>query len=184
MGASHIAGMLSHPIGLLLGIGLLFVISSAQYDRPGLQPIPAKQLPWGYLAALAACVVIAAADSYVSEAEALSKWKVLPEDYWRVQVNTFLAEFVLLGFVALFGIAAIGLPIIRMLHKHALATVPWVLLSSVLVSVVVAVWMSLVEVPRFHHLVDFLRSVVATHLVISLAFCVGARLPVRARVAP
>ena len=107
----------------------------------------------------------------------------MPEDYWRVQMNTFLATFVLLGFVALLGIAAIGLPIIRMLHKRALATVPWVLLSSVLVSAVVAVWMGLVEQPRFRHLADFLTYVVATHLVISFAFCMGARLPWRARVA-
>jgi ABC-type sugar transport system permease subunit len=181
MGAGYIAGMLSHPIALLLGVGLLFVISSAQYDRPGLQPISARQLPWGYVAALAACAAIAAASSHISEAEALSKWKVPAEDYWRVQVNTFLSLFVPLGFVALIGIAAIGLPITRMLHRRGLATVPWVLLCSVPVSVVVAVWISLLEHPRFRHLGDHLKYVVATHLVISLAFCVGARLAWRAR---
>ena len=68
MGAAHIAGLLAHPIGLLFGVGLLFVISAAQYDQSGRQPVPAKQLCWGYLAALAACAVVAAADSHVTEA--------------------------------------------------------------------------------------------------------------------
>lgn len=177
MGAAYLA----HPQVLLFGLALVVAISAAQYVQPGRQPISPKRLAWGYLAALFACAIVAALDSYVSKDEALSKWKVAEPDYWSALFNSFLVEFLLLSLVALLGIAAIGLPIIRVLHKRAMASVPWVLLSSVLISAVVATMMSAGDFTPFMHLSYWLRFAIWTHLLISVAFCVGARLPWRVR---
>jgi uncharacterized membrane protein len=184
MGAAYLVDMLLHPVGILLGVVVLVLLSAAQYENAGRQPIPAKNLPAAYLASLVACAAITATDAYVSRVDALSKWKGPAEEFWHAQIDSLLSMFALLSFASLIGIAAIGLPIIRLLHKRALATVPWTLLSSIIVSVVVSLWMSLFDQPVFRHLTYTLKYVVATHFVICFAFCVGARMQWRAKVAP
>jgi len=182
VGADYFAALLGHPIAIALGIGVIFALSSVHYRNGDIHPLKApRRLFVGYVAALLACIAIAAVSSYVPQDQAFSKWHVTPERYWDVQFNEFVLELVFFAWISLIGIAVVGLPIIFALGRRGYATVPWILAASLAISLFLAVAISAADRPANRHLDYWVAFVAGTHLLLSLSFCLGAGLPWKPR---
>ena len=162
-------------------IALLIVLASSTVYYAGRQSplVSRRRLFVGYASVILTCAVLAAVSAYVSPQEAVSKWKVPHDRYWPILTRHFVTTLVLMGSVALVGIAIIGLPIVATLDKLKLATIPNVLVATVPASAVVAVVLSSGDITPFQHLALTLAYVIGTHMVLALSFCLGAGLPWR-----
>jgi hypothetical protein len=177
------AAFLAHPVPIGMALALVLIVTCALVPSNTSPPVLSRrQVMLGYLGVFVSCVIASAWGSYVSPQDATTIWKVPPENYWTATLNEFFVQFVLLSFVALVGCAVIGLPILLTLSRHALATVPWVLIVSVVVSLLVTLLLVLLDAPspnaRFGQMAP---EFVGLHLLLSLGFCVGARLQWRLR---
>jgi hypothetical protein len=175
MGAEFFAS----PVTALFALAVALVSASAYFAVRSKPLFSKPRLAAGYVLVGLACAAISAISAYVSPAEAVTKWHVPPEKYWSVLLNSYLSTLVLMGSTAIVGIAVVGLPIVATLGKYGRATVPNVLICSVVVSAAVATLLSSGDVTPFLHLGATLAYVITTHLVLSLSFCVGLGLPWR-----
>ena len=181
MGADLVFGLLTHPIGLLLWLGILALsFSVAGKDPVARNCIPPLRLATGYLGAVLACVVIAALSTYMSQEEASTVWHVPSERYWEVMKDEFFSNLVTSTMIVTTGIAIIGLPLIFRLARAGRAKIGWVLLVSVAVSIVFSLMFSLIfrisTLPWFEQTLKLINYSVAAHLLIALCFSVGAGL--------
>ncbi len=159
-----------------MGLVGLLLLSALHYPRKNRRlPFSPQRLVLAYGAVLLACLAISAVSGYVPQTEATARWHVPAERYWQVQLNGFAVLFVLMAWLSLFGVALVGLPIVSLLARHGRATVPWVLAASVVVSVTFAVVASLATNPA--HIGYTAAYFSATHLLLSLAFCLASGLP-------
>lgn len=179
-----IASLLVHPLALFMlagSVALSVLILYADHRRP--PPFSKGQLACGYAAAVIMSLLMVAVASYVSPEDALAKWKVPPERYWSAVLSGFLPLAVSSVYLTILGIAIIGSPSIYVLSRFGYATSPWVLILSCVISLVFAA-ISIEGVRPYDSLSEKLASFVKdapffvqTHLLLCLAFCVGARLP-------
>jgi ABC-type Fe3+-siderophore transport system permease subunit len=173
------AEVLASPLTVL--VSLLVALASATAYYSGRQsPLVAKQdLTRGYLAVVLACILLSAISAYVSPEEASNKWQVPPERYWPVLLNAYLTTLILMGSVAVVGLAIVGFPIVVALGKFGRATTPHVLLASVFVSAALVLLLSIGDSTPFLRLGSQLASLTGLHLILAFCFCLGARLPWR-----
>jgi hypothetical protein len=172
------AELFASPVVVLIVLMLVAGASAIHYRDNARRPaVSAWRLVAGYVAIVVCCAAIAAVSSYVPQAEALSKWHVPPENYWSVQLRTYFVEFTLMACVALLGVALVGVPIVFGLARLGWATVPTVLVASVLVSIGFAIILSAGDSPAFRHLGFTIRYLVGQHLLVALTFCLGIGLP-------
>jgi hypothetical protein len=176
MGAEFLASPFFVLVTLVVVIGASAIHYSNDISKPVVSP---RRLLVAYLSVVFLCSVIAAFSSYVPQAEAATKWHVSSENYWEVQVHSYLVNFTLTACIALIGIALVGLPIVIALGRRGLATVPWVLVASVPVSVATAIFASAGDHPTFRHLAYTIKYFGGMHLLLALSFCLGAGLPWR-----
>lgn len=180
MEASWFASLLLHPVAVIALIAVVSLSSILLLKAGGPRfPISRSRLLFGYLGAIVICIVVAGVSSYVSPEEAVSKWHVPPENYWETLRSEFTVLLVLFVYAALVGIAVVGAPIVVALARTGRATAPWLLLTSVIISLV-GTWL-LVQISQPSS-ASFIRDapyIVGFHLLIALGFCVGARLPWR-----
>jgi hypothetical protein len=186
MEAAWFASMMFQPVPVAIALAVVVLMTFLVTPKKATPPLVSRrQLFFGYLGVFAVCVLIAAGSSYVSPDEAWSVWKVPPENYWHALMNQFLVQVVLLTGLSVVGAAIIGAPIVVALSRRRLATVPWVLVASALVSLVFTGMLMAVgsgtSNTGFWQLALF---VLGTHLALSLGFCIAARLGWRLRQAP
>lgn len=180
MGAGYLSGFLLNPVVLALFLFIVAGISSVHYRSQHVPPvIRPSRLVVGYLLAIVACAAVTAVMSYVSPEEALHRWKVQPENYWKAQIGTFLSTLAFGLYGTLLGISAIGLPIIVFLGRRGRASVATVLLAAVGVSLALAAVMAAGNTPPFRHFNALAQELVFGHVVIAAAFCIGAGVPWR-----
>jgi hypothetical protein len=177
MGSEIIIGFLANPLAIIVFCGLLAAISSLQYERKDLFTIAPKRLTFGYLGAFIACIAVTLVSAYISPEEALSKWQVSAENYWKVLINSYLLELVVRTYLALFGIAIIGLNITFALGRRGKATIPWVMATTVPISILAALIFSAGNTPIFEDLARLLKMMIPEHLLAAFGFSLGAGLP-------
>jgi hypothetical protein len=177
MGSEIIIGFLANPLAIIVFCGILAAISSLQYERKDLFTIAPKKLTLGYFGAFIACVAVTLVSGYISPEESLSKWQVPLENYWKVLINNYLLELVFITYLALFGIAIIGLPITFALGRRGKATIPWVMATTIPISILAAIILSGGNTPVFENLAKFLKILIPEHLLTAFGFSLGAGLP-------
>ena len=177
------AGMLLHPLAICLLAGTVLVSARVLYRNRAIRPpISGWELFFGYLSVTIVGLVIAAVSSYVSPEEAI-KWHVSSERYWATVLNEFAALAIVITYISIFGIAVVGAPVVFALARRGLGTVPWILVASLTISILVASAAAWYAKPysgfeeKLHDLVRAAPVVIGSHLVLSLSFCIGARLP-------
>jgi len=174
------AEIFASPIVILITLVLVVGASAIHYRAESRRPVVSeRRLLAGYLAVIVGCVAIAAVSSYVPQEEAASRWKVAADSYWSTQAHAFLVEFVLFSCVSLLGVAFVGMPIIFALARIGRATVPYVLVASVLVSMVAAMLLAAGDNNPSRGFVFTAKYLVGQHLLLSLSFCLAAGLPWR-----
>jgi hypothetical protein len=170
------AAAIASPLGVLITV-LCPAIAIYFARRPGLGP---GRLVSGYLGALLALAILVAATSYVSPQEAATVFKVTREHYWAALAELFLSTLIVAAFAAILGISIVGLPALLWLRTHGKATAPWLILSSVLISLVFS---ALLCVPMLLSsnatLTGILGVMLIPHVVCATGFAVAARLPWR-----
>jgi hypothetical protein len=182
MEASWFASMLLHPVAVVALVVVVSLSSVLLLKAGGPRfPIARSQLLFGYLGATVICIVVAGVSSYVPPEEALSKWHVPPENYWEALRNEFTVLLVLFMYAALIGIALVGAPIIFALARAGRATAPWLLLTSVIISLVGAWLLVQINQPSSASFMRDAPYIAGLHFLVALGFCVGARLPWRSR---
>jgi hypothetical protein len=114
---------------------------------------------------------------YISPEDSLSKWQVPAENYWKVLINSCLIELVFRTYLALFGIALIGLTITFELGRRGKATIPWVMATTIPISILTGLICSAGNTPISEDLAKLLRMLISEHLLIAFGFSLGAGLP-------
>lgn len=174
-----IAGVLMHPIAIAILAGIVMLSAVILYSNKSRPPsIAGSQLGFGYLGVAVTCLLIAAIFSYVSPEASAQKWKVPADQYWNVLGTKFLVQSILLIYISFLGVAIIGAPIIFMLARRGKANMPWVLISSVVVSLCFTIAFFRPSEPDF---VLTALSFVFVHLLFTFSFGIGARLPWESR---
>ena len=182
MEASWAAAMLARPMPLVVAVLIVIASSVAIYRfAPGASSISRMRLLGGYIGAIATCALISAASSYVPVHEAQAVWHVPPERYWSALLNEFLVLFVLMAYVSILGIALIGAPAVFLLNRWNRATVPWVTVASIVISLVASVIVVLFSQPSNTTFANTVPMLVGAHALLALGFSIGARLPWRSR---
>jgi hypothetical protein len=176
MESAMFAGVLLHPMAVLISLSVVLVATVASYYAiPGARGISPSRLLGGYLGAIAVVTLVCAATSYVSPEEAQAVWKVPPEHYWSALWRQFLPSFVILCYATVLGIAVIGAPAIFVLNWKRRATVPWILVLAATISVLGA--LALESFIRSRHPLETVAYLVGGHLLLALGFSLGARIP-------
>jgi hypothetical protein len=178
MEADWAAAYLLHPVPIAFGLGLvLLVILVTTSANPKPPALSRKQLLVGYIGIFLGCVIASAWDSYVSPEDALRIWKVPRENYWNAIFHAFSTQLVLLSYASLIGATLVGVPVVSALARRGLATVPYVVGVSVAISLAFTGALVLLDAPSpGAHFVQMAPYFVGLHLLLSLGFCVGARL--------
>ncbi len=170
---------LASPVTVVVALLVAFASSWVYYAGNQEPLIPRRRLLCGYVAVTLSSLVLAATSAYVAPEEAASRWQVSQERYWQVLANHYFTTLILMGSVAIVGLAIVGFPVVVTLGRFRVATIPNVLAASVLISALVAVLLSSHDVTPFQHLARTLVYVIGTHLVLALSFCLGIGLPWR-----
>jgi hypothetical protein len=182
MEMAMLAVILMHPIGLAI---LVFAVAlSAVILRLARTPSPLitiRRLAYGYLGAVAICLVCAATFSYVSPDEAMTRWQVPADLYWQEILHEVWLLTFLLSYIAVLGIALIGIPVIVALARLGLGTIPWTLLASVVISLTAAFSLTRLSQPSSASFVRDAPYLTGLHLLLTTAFCIGAGMPWRSR---
>ena len=173
------AAAIASPLG-----GLITVLCPAfaiyLSRRPGFGP---GRLISGYLGALLALAILVAVTSYVSPQQAAAVYKVTPEHYWSALAELYLSTLIVAGFAAILGISIVGLPALLWLRRRGKGTAPWLILSSVMISLVFS---ALLCVPMLLSsnttITEILGIMLIPHVICATGFAVAARLPWRLRV--
>jgi hypothetical protein len=186
METAMMAGLLAQPgLVLLLAIAVTASVVLGGAARRSPNRLSRGQLLGGHAAAALVAICMAAASTYVSPEEAATRWHVSAENYWSVLVREFISLTIVLVWCTSLGISVVGIPVVLALAHRGIGTTPWVLAASVLVSAVTMLLFVLVVilpnyVPGATYRPGFWSLgllMIGTHLVLSLGFCVGARLP-------
>jgi hypothetical protein len=181
LGIDFLFGMLTYPLTLLLWLALLLGCSFCAYDRhKDAMPVRPVRLFCGYLCAVAACVVCAAADAYVTPQEAAQVWHVPPDKYWTAMLQEFLFAVAPVTIFSTAGIALVGVPVILRLARAGRGSIAWVLLASLAISLLGVALLGGAIFSMGGHTRGVLRAVLpiaGAHLLMALCFCLGAGLP-------
>jgi hypothetical protein len=173
------ATAIASPLGIVIAV-LCPAIAIYLARRPGLGPV---RLLCGYLGALFALAILVAATSYVSPQEAITVYKVTQEHYWQALAELFLSTLIVAAFAAILGISFVGLPALLWLRARGKATAPWLILSSIVISLVFS---ALLCVPMLLSsnatVIGILGIMLIPHIVCAAGFAVAARLPWRLNV--
>jgi hypothetical protein len=173
------AAAIVSPIGIFIAV-LCPAIAIVLARRPGLGP---GRLVSGYLGALFALAILVAVTSYVSPQEAASVYKVTPEHYWSALAELFLSTLIVTAFGAILGISIVGLPTLLWLRAHGKGTAPWLILSSVIISLILS---ALFSVPMLlssnSTVIGVIGIMLIPHMVCATGFAIAARLPWRLKV--
>jgi hypothetical protein len=169
-----VAGLILSPFGLIICI-FIPTITIVVARRPQLS---ARRLVAGYIGALFALAVSVGASSYVSPQDAVWIWHIPPERYWDSLVGLFLGTFVVAAFVSIVGISFVGIPVLVALSNSGRATAPWLIISSAVISTVVAIIAYLIMHSSFD--ITFLETLgllLISHSILTIGFSLAARLP-------
>ena len=137
----------------------------------------------GYAGSLLVLALVVAAASYVSPERALAVWHVPAERYYSVLFREFIFNFCAIAFVVVLGMSVFGVPLLVALLKAGRATTPWLILASVVISIVIVLAASAAMSGTFNpnssstDLLKGLGFVVIAHGVLATGFGIGARLP-------
>lgn len=129
----------------------------------------------GYIGIIAACAIISAALVYVPPDVSVSTFKIEPDKYWEVIKREFIVVFIVFTYFSLIGTAIFGMPVIYVLAKKDLATIPAVLGASIAISTVFSALISLSSQKSINTFIDLTLSITVIHLLTTFAFCIGAR---------
>jgi hypothetical protein len=175
------AAAILSPLGLLIAAAVpITAILLARRSR-----LSAARLVAGYAGALSALAVFVAATSYVSPEQAATLWKVPPGHYWGALAELFVSTFIVAAFTAVIGISIVGLPALLWLSERGKATAPWLILTSVVISLIFACFLSVIMLPSFNATVlGILGIMLIPHAMCAAGFAVAARLPWRLRLEP
>lgn len=179
MEASWIASMLlTHPLAIAALVGIPLLSALALYSGNSTpRAIPPSRLAFGYVGIFVVCVFIAATSSFISPEEAFTKWRVPSDKYWSALFREFLVICVLLIYSSFLGFAIVGAPVTFALARRGLATVPWVLVASVVISSIASLFLTQFSYRSYAQIAFDILFLVGGHLLLALGFCVGARLP-------
>ena len=182
MAAVYFFGLLANPLSVAVLVLIVVGVSRAQLHGSSgpWNPTP-RALAKGYTLALLAALPAALFISYISPEEAMSRFKVPPENYWKAQLNEALVTFTFAAYATSLGIAVVGLRAIILLARFRMASVPAVMAAAVAISVVACATMTIGDDPAFKNFLPLARELVAGHVLTAMAFCVGVGLPWRAR---
>ena len=173
------ASVLLHPGALaILALAIFGAVVIGAQATESHQRLTQSRLIAGFAAVLALSLTVAGAGSYVTP-EAAAKFGVAPENYWSTVWRQFTTQAVLTGYLALLGCAGVGVPIVVQLARRHLATVPFVVVASVPVSLTVLLGLALLTSAPTGRLVATMAIMVGLHALLALGFSVGARLPWR-----
>lgn len=178
METMFLAAMLTSPTAIIICIFIVlmssFLIYKNSYFTGYFSP---SKFAGGYFGILIACALIAVAAIYVSPEESVSVYHVNPADYWNVIRSEFLTIFIVLTYFAFIGAAIFGLPIVYVLAIKDRASVPNILLASIVISIVVVSIIALVSDQSLKTLKNLILPVLSIHLFTTFGFCVGASFP-------
>ena len=174
-----LAAMLLNPFALvalaLVVFGAITVVAERQV---GLVRLTAMRLVRGFLCLIATALLIAVVSSYVSPEEAL-KLGVGPENYGSALRNEIVASATLIIYAAVIGCAFIGLPLTLGLAARNLATVPFLVLGSLAISLLFTLALILLGGIDQRSAAEAAFEMVLTHGALALSFAVGLGLPWR-----
>lgn len=181
MGADLIFGLLTHPVCLVFWLGLLSTSCFVAYRNPITHScIPPLRLVTGYFGVFLACIPISALHSYISPDEASHMWHIPPERYWNVMKNEFFSNLMITTMIGTSGIAIVGLPVIFRLARVERASIGWVLLTSIAISItfslVFSVFFLTSTQPWIVLTFKLIKISAPAHLLMALCFCIGAGL--------
>jgi hypothetical protein len=175
-----VSGFFLSPFFLLLCAGLIAGGTAVWLRAGGLEEkIPLKRIFLAYGMVGLMSILISLVDSYVPQDIALSKWKVAPENYWGVQIRTWIEGSLMLWVAGMTGIAFVGLGLLSGLYKLGLATTPILLLCTIPISVLFA-YLQKSEFRAEHFWYD-VKYFTSLHLLLAFAFALGLRLPWRTK---
>lgn len=169
-----LAGLILSPIGLIICI-LIPTITILLARRPQLS---GGRLAAGYIGALFALAIVVGASSYVSPQDAVAVWHVPPERYWDAMVELFTGTFVAAAFVSIVGISFVRIPVLVALSNAGRGTAPWLIMSSAVISTVIAVVFCLLMHSSSNiTFLGILAPLVVGHGVLTAGFSLAARIP-------
>lgn len=177
-----LAAALMNPMGLLI----LFLVPTIAIGFARGPVLTTGRLLRGYAAVLLVLALVVAAASYVSPERALSVWDVPAERYYSVLIREFVFNFFAVAFVAVLAMSVVSVPLLVALFKAGRATIPWLILASVVISIVIVLAASaamsgtVISTPPTSPGTDLLKGlglVVIAHGVLATGFGIGARLP-------
>ena len=134
-----------------------------------------QSLVVGLVGVLIVALGAAAGVSYVSPEDART-FGVDPEHYREALLQQFTVVAIVFSYACLLGTALIGIPVLVILVRFGLATVPALVLSSIPVSLIVAAALAQLS----GNASDFATGApyaLAFHVIAALAFGIGAHLP-------
>jgi hypothetical protein len=180
MESAWIASMLLNPAAILILCVIVATSWTLAHSDDG-RNLSYRNLAFGYLGVVVMCLLIAAAASYVPPDEAQARWHVAPDDYWSATLQEFIVQSTLFIYLSLLGVSLVGLPVILALKRRGFGNVPAILAASIVISVLFTVLLTMVldaiaKRPGASFTKDAL-VIVGGHLLLTLAFCVGAGFP-------
>jgi hypothetical protein len=174
MGTLFAASAITSPFGLVL----LFLVPTVVVVAARGPVLTASRLVAGYLGALVALSLPAAAITYVLPEHASAVWHIPAERYWSALLTSFLATFITLGFVAVMGISFVGIPALLALAARGKATAPWLIAAAAMISLVVGTVLGLtMTASTSSTFLELVAFVLLPHLICAIGFAVAARLP-------
>jgi hypothetical protein len=166
------------PLGILIAVGVP-ILAILLARRPELS---GGRLLAGYAGALIALALLIAATSYVSPQEASTVWKVPGTRYWGALAELFLSTFVVAGFATILGISIVGLPALLWLSRRGKATAPWLILTSLIISLIFSCPLAAAMLLSSNStLLGILGIMLVPHAICAAGFALAARLPWRLR---
>ncbi len=181
MEAMFTAAALLHPVALLsLALVLFAGVSIGGQSKSLTIQSPRWALAKGLFAVFVVSLVIAATSAYVSPEES-RRLGVQPENYTTVLRREFIVLAVLATYVSLIGCCAVGIPIVIVLASKGWATVPAVVLSSVVVSLLFRVVAGLLSLSQPMPTLREAGFLTGLHALLALAFATGMGLSWRVR---
>ena len=167
------ASVLVHPIALTaLALVLLAAVRIGGRSASLKMPRPHWALAKGLICVLITSIALAAVSAYVTPEEARS-FGVQPENYSTALRRQFIVLAVVASYASLLGASIVGIPLVVTLASKGWATVPIVVLSSAIISLLFGPAIGLVSLSEPMRAAKDLGYLVGFHGLLAFSFAVG-----------
>jgi hypothetical protein len=158
-----------------LGLVVVFAIATTAILLARGPSLSAARLIAGYVGALLGLALLVVMQSYVSPEDAVSVWHVPTEHYRSALLSSFVNHFAVEAFLTVIGISLVGLPVLSWLSRRDKGTAPWLILSSIVISIIFAILLYLGS-STSTTLVDIVVFLIVPHTISTIGFAVAAGL--------